>query len=374
MRTSKNNRLLRGTLAERRGAATCIAMLALLGTAVGCSEQKSAAAAPTRSSSAQPSEASVPSVLANVGDDKITIADVRARVGDELDQLQARYEQNRIKLISTTLNNILRDKILTDEAKKQGKTAEQLIAAEAGGSLEPNEVEIAAWYQANQDRVVGRTLDQLRTQIADYLRNERRAKAAEKLEARLNQERNVAIHLEPYRATLNNEGAPAVGPENAAVTFVEFSDFQCPFCSRFFPTLKQVEEKYKDRVRIVYRQYPIPSLHPYAFKAAEASLCAHEQGKFWQLHDAMFQDQNKLAIRDLKDKAARLGVDQKKFDGCLDSGKYTEKVQEDLRDGARAGVTGTPALFVNGVPIDGGAVGFDLVAKAIDKELARAKK
>jgi protein-disulfide isomerase len=127
-------------------------------------------------------------------------------------------------------------------------------------------------------------------------------------------------------------------------------------------------------VRIVYRQYPIPSLHPYAFKAAEASLCAHEQGKFWQLHDAMFQDQNKLAIRDLKDKAARLGVDQKKFDGCLDSGKYTEKVQEDLRDGARAGVTGTPALFVNGVPIDGGAVGFDLVAKALDKELARAKK
>jgi protein-disulfide isomerase len=194
------------------------------------------------------------------------------------------------------------------------------------------------------------------------------------LQARLNQEQKVTVNLEPYRVEIDNEGAPAIGPADAPVTLVEFSDFQCPFCGRFFPTLKRLEEKFGDSLRIVYRHYPIAKLHPNAMKAAEASLCAQDQGKFWDLHDLMFQEQNRLAVKDLKIKANRLGLDQKKFDTCLDSGRYAVRVQKDFDEAAKLGVTGTPALFLNGIPMEGGAVSYEVAVKAIEKELARVKR
>jgi len=361
------------TLLTRIARASLLVSSALSSGVAACSDQKAAAAQSQPPSAAATSD-DVPNVLATVGDEQITLADVRSVVGDNLDQMDARYRQGRYALIDKTLQEILRDRVLSAEAKKQGKTVDQLVAAEIGGPLEPTEIEVSTWYLQNKARVGTRSIDQLRPQIADYLRKERIKQATEKLDQRLNQERNVTIHLQPYRLTLNNQGAPAMGPANAQVTLVEFSDFQCPYCGQFFPTLKQIEQKYADKVRIVYRQYPLTSLHPNAFKAAEASLCANEQGKFWELHDVMFQEQAQLTVRELKQKAGRLGLDQKKFDSCLESGRFTERVQEDLREGARVGVTGTPALFVNGVQIEGGAVGFDVVAKALDKELARAQR
>jgi protein-disulfide isomerase len=375
METLQSNRLARLIGAgARRGTEKVMGCLMVAIALSGCSDQKTASAAPARTASAPSSEASIPEVLATIGDERITMQDIRARVGDDLDQLESRYRSGQHKLIESTLQDILRDRVLLTEAKKQGKTVDQLIAAEAGGSLEPSEIEISAWYQENQARTGGRALEQIRPQIADYLRKQRRKDATDKLDQRLNKERNVTVNLEPFRVTLDNDRAPAMGPADAKVTLVEFSDFQCPFCGRFFSTLKQVEDKYAGKVRIVYRQYPIPSLHANALKAAEASLCANEQGKFWELHDLMFQEQNLLTIKDLKTKAGRLGLDQKKFDSCLDTGHYAEQVQEDMKEGGRVGVTGTPALFVNGVPIDGGAVGLDVLSKAIDKELARSSR
>jgi protein-disulfide isomerase len=361
------------TLLTRIARASLLVSSALSSGVAACSDQK-AAAAQSQTPIAAATSDDLPNILATVGDEQITLADVRSVVGDNLDQMEARYRQGRYALIDKTLQEILRDRVLSAEAKKQGKTVDQLVEAEIGGPLEPTEVEVSSWYLQNKSRVGTRSIEQLRPQIVDYLRKERIKQATEKLDQRLNQERKVTIHLQPYRLVLNNEGAPVMGPSNARVTLVEFSDFQCPYCGRFFPTLKQIEQKYADKVRIVYRQYPITSLHPNAFKAAEASLCANEQGKFWELHDVMFQEQEQLTVRELKQKAGRLGLDQKKFDSCLDSGRFTERVQEDLREGARVGVTGTPALFVNGVQIEGGAVGFDVVAKALDKELARAQQ
>jgi protein-disulfide isomerase len=342
----------------------------------GCSSQKAASAAQTQgpNDAATPASGDLPNVLATIGDEEITMADVRARVGDNLDQMEARYRQTQYKLVNNTLQEILRERVLLAEAKRQGKTADQLVAAEIGGSLEPSEVDIAAWYQENPSRTGGRALEQIKPQIADYLRNERQKQAVAKLEARLNEERKVSVRLEPYRLHLNNAGAPSMGPENAPVTLVEFSDFDCPYCGRFHPTLKRLSEKFGDQLRIVYRQYPIINLHPNAFKAAEASLCANEQGKFWEMHDLMFQEQGRLSVAELKVKAGRIGLDQKRFDECLNTGRFTEQVQEDQKEGGRAGVTGTPALFVNGVIVEGGAVSLDVVAQAIEKELARTKR
>lgn len=346
------------------------ALLASSMAAGACSEQPVKAAQPT-APSAPAASADLPEVLATIGSEQITIADVRARAGGQLDQIEANYRRQRTRFVESMLQSMVRERTLMAEAEKQGKTVERMVLEEAGGSFEPNDVEIGAWYEDNRARVGGRTLEQARPQIVNMLSTQRRREATEKLEARLNRELDVKIHLEPYRVTLNNEGAPTAGKADAAVTLVEFSDFQCPFCARFVPTLKQIEANYGDRVKIVYRQYPIASLHPNAFKAAEASLCANEQGKFWQIHDLMFQEQAQLSVRELKVMANRLGMDQSKFDACLDSGRYAEQIQNDLAEGGRAGMTGTPALFVNGIEIPGGAVPYETVARAIDQELAR---
>jgi protein-disulfide isomerase len=153
------------------------------------------------------------------------------------------------------------------------------------------------------------------------------------------------------------------------VTIVEFSDFQCPYCSRLTPTLEQVMSKYGNKVRIVFRQFPLP-IHDKAAKAAEAALCANEQGKFWEMHDAMFKDQGGLAVDGLKTKAATLGLNAQSFNSCLDSGKETPAVQADLKAGQQAGVQGTPAMFVNGRFING-AQPYETIAGIIDDELKR---
>jgi protein-disulfide isomerase len=343
-----------------------------LGVTAGCTKESAAKSEPARSTVAAGADST--SVLATVGDEKITMADVRNRAGVELDQLETQYQLAKSRIVRTALDSILLDKTINAEAKRSGKSVDELIAAEAGSEgLTPTDAQVAAWYQANPNRTSGRSLEQLRPNIVELLRAERRRDAAHKLQARLSAERKVNVAYDPYRLQFDNAKAPSLGKSDAPVTLVEFSDFQCPFCQGAVPTIKQVEKKYGDKVRIVYRQFPLPNLHPFAIKAAEASLCANEQSKFWEMHDAMFADQKKLAVSDLKQTARSLGMDGKKFDACMDTGRYAEQVQNDQKEGQRAGVTGTPAIYLNGTPVDGGSVPFSVLEAAIEKELARAK-
>jgi protein-disulfide isomerase len=176
------------------------------------------------------------------------------------------------------------------------------------------------------------------------------------------QARTAPVPIEP------GDG-PSQGPADAPVTIVEFSDFQCPFCSRLYPTVEQVKSTYGDKVHLVFRQFPL-NFHQFAQKAAEASLCADEQGKFWEMHNAMFSKQDELAVDKLKEKAAGMGLKADQFNACLDGGKYAPKVAEDVKAGSEAGVSGTPALFINGRFISG-AVPYADIAKVIDDELQR---
>jgi len=138
------------------------------------------------------------------------------------------------------------------------------------------------------------------------------------------------------------------------------------------PTLKQVEDKYGDKVRVVFRDFPLVQIHKDAAKAAEAGECAHEQGKFWEMHDRLFADQSKLQVEALKQKATEIGLDAEKFNQCLDSSKYAAEVQKDVDEGARYGVTGTPAFFINGRML-GGAQPVEAFMQVIDEELARVQ-
>jgi protein-disulfide isomerase len=176
---------------------------------------------------------------------------------------------------------------------------------------------------------------------------------------------------------------PSWGPADAPVTVIEFSDFQCPFCSRFWnQTLPQIKQEYQDKVRFVYRDFPLSSIHPWAEKAAEAAECADDQDKFWEYHDLIFANQAALGqqlntegldgvLATFKSYAADLGLDTAPFNDCLDSGKYTSEVQKDLQDGQSYGVTGTPAFFINGQLVSG-AQPFANFKTVIDAALEEA--
>lgn len=172
------------------------------------------------------------------------------------------------------------------------------------------------------------------------------------------------------RASIEKGAVAAFGPETAKVTVVEFSDFQCPFCSRAANAVGEIKKKYKDKdVRFIFRQFPL-SFHKQAHLAAQASLAAAEQGKFWEYHDTLFDKQKELERDKLEEHAKSVGLDMAKFKQALDGETFKKAVDDDLALGKDVNVTGTPTMFVNGTrvanPTDTAAI-----STVIDKELAK---
>ncbi|MHB8875771.1 MAG: DsbA family protein [Myxococcaceae bacterium] len=163
--------------------------------------------------------------------------------------------------------------------------------------------------------------------------------------------------------------SPAKGPANAPVTIIAFSDFQCPFCSRVVPTLKQIEDTYKGKVKIAFKNQPLP-FHNNARPAAAASLAANEQGKFWEMHDKLFANQGALDRPSLEKYAQELGLDMGKFRQALDSNKFEAQIAADSQEGNRVGANGTPTFFINGRQLVG-AQPFDQFKAVIDDELQK---
>lgn len=159
------------------------------------------------------------------------------------------------------------------------------------------------------------------------------------------------------------------GSENAKVTLIEYSDFECPYCASHKGTIDQVLQNYGDKVRVIFRHYPL-SFHPEAEKAAEASECAAEQGKFWEMHDKIFAANNAgtMSVAKWKEEAKNLKLNTNKFNDCLDSGKYASNISDEAASGAAAGVEGTPATFVNGELVSG-ALPYDQFKQIIDSKL-----
>lgn len=157
-------------------------------------------------------------------------------------------------------------------------------------------------------------------------------------------------------ASIDND--PILGDKNAPVTLIEFSDYQCPFCGRFYrETLPKIKKDYieKGKVRYVFRDFPILSLHPQAQKGAEAAQCAGDQNQYWEMHDLLFENQRAMSIEDLKGYAKKLGLNMQSFKKCLDEEKYANEVRKDMQEGQTAGVQGTPS-FVLGITTKDGMI------------------
>ncbi|MDO8621823.1 MAG: DsbA family protein [bacterium] len=159
------------------------------------------------------------------------------------------------------------------------------------------------------------------------------------------------------------------GSKDAKVTIVEWSDFQCPFCSRFHPSVVRAVQEYPGKVRWIYRHFPLDSIHPNARPSAEASECAAEQGKFWEFADKLIERQPQLGPDLYKTLAKELGLNESKFNDCVSSRKYQQKVTDDEQAGLAVGVRGTPGSFVNGIEVPG-AVPYEQLKSYIDQALS----
>lgn len=170
------------------------------------------------------------------------------------------------------------------------------------------------------------------------------------------QGRAAPPNLTPENLTLSAGDNPSKGNQNAKLTLIEFSDYQCPFCGRYFrETLPQIEKDYINtgKLKYVLRDFPLESIHKNAFKAAEAANCAGEQGKYWEMHDRLFQNQNQLGAGELPKYAQAIGLNLSAFRECLDNGKQVAEIRKDMEDGQRAGVQGTPTFFLGVQEPDG---------------------
>ena len=271
------------------------------------------------------------------------------------------------------LNTMIADRVLAIEAARDQKTKQELIQSEVDSDLpHPSDQVVQSYYEFNKSQFPGPRAQALE-KVRNYLFDRTRRNTYDSSIRTLSKQYSVKTFLEPPRQQIPTTGVPAKGPATAPVTLIEFSDFECPYCGNMEPVLKQVEKNYGDKVRFVYRQFPLPWVHPYALKAAEASLCANEQNRFWEYHDALFANQRDLTVESLKKRAADLKLDTAQFNTCLDSGKEAAAISKDVAAGHQAGVDGTPTLFINGRMMYGTQAYADIKA-AIDEELQKKAK
>jgi protein-disulfide isomerase len=275
------------------------------------------------------------------------------------------------KVTSEALNKLIRKKLVEAQAKKKGLTAEELLKQEVDSKIaDPSDDEAKGYYLAVKS---GTTLpfDEIKSQVKQLLKNSEIQQAREKYADSLRDKAEVSILLQPPSVQVAYDQARVKGDPKAPVTIVEFSDFQCPFCKKSEATLKDLLKKYDGRIKLAYLDFPLREIHPQAEPAAAAARCAGEQGKYWEYHDALFEDQSKLDKAGLAERANRLKLDQRKFDACLASGKFKDKIEADLQEGTKAGVAGTPGFFIDGVFLSGTQPEAEF-EKAINTALANA--
>jgi protein-disulfide isomerase len=300
--------------------------------------------------------AQVPSnPAAIVNGEPITEAELNKAAAAELAKLdtmrfssEAALNKTKLEILHKTLNGLIQNKLLAAEAAKRSQKVEELINVEIESNvIKPSDDDLKEFYELNKAQIPI-PLEQAKPQLRDFIIEQQRSQYRNMLLRSLTKTYGVKVLIEPLRVEVASAGFPSHGPANAPITIVEFADFECPHCGRMFPILKEIEKNYADKIRVVYRQFPLSHIHPNAQKAAEASLCANAQQRFWEFHESLFTNQKELSVAALKKRAVDLKLDTAAFNTCLDSGAQAAAVAKDFEDGDKAGVGGTPTLFVNG--------------------------
>jgi protein-disulfide isomerase len=279
-------------------------------------------------------------VVASVGGASLTMADLQQQEGGKLLQAGYQYYLNERKAIEELIDN----RLLADEAHKRNISLDQLLNTEVYKDVkDPTEDQLEVYYEGLDTQ---QPYDSVRADVLQHLRELRRTKARAAFVENLRKQANIHVLLTPPSADVNITKAYTKGSQEAPVVFVEFADYECPYCQKVNPQIQQLKKDYGDKIAIVFKDFPLP-MHHSAEKAAEAARCAGEQGKFWEYHDVLFYSRQ-TEVDALKEHARVLKLNGDAFDNCLDSGSQAKAVKQDLEEAKDLGLTGTPSFFVNG--------------------------
>ena len=309
----------------------------------------------------------LPAVVATVQGQPIAAEDLTNALRGELLRLQIQRHQ----LLREKLDELIAHKIFSLEAAQRGVSVQQFVHDEISAKIQtvtPEQVQ--AFYEANKNRIK-QPLEKVSEQITSYLQQQAQDQRRQSLLKELRSRYPVTVALRAPTVEIATEGEPSLGPANAPVTIVEFSDFQCPYCRQAQGTLKQLMAAYEGKIKLVFRDFPLRNIHPQAQKAAEAAQCAAEQQKFWPYHDKLFASTN-FQMDELKKFAQELELNMEQFTSCLDSSKYAAGVDADMQAGQQAGVNATPTFFVNGYPLSG-AASYERFKELVDAALEQAQ-
>lgn len=299
-------------------------------------------------------------VVARVGGDNLTLADLQRKEEGKLLQAEYQYYLNERK----ALEDLIDTQLLADEARRRNISLDQLLNTEVyKGVKDPTEDQLEVYYEGLDTQ---EPYEAVRNDVLEHIRDLRRTKARAAFLENLRKQANISVLLMPPSADLDLAHAYTRGSQDAPVVFVEFADYECPYCQRVNPQIQQLKKDYGDKIAIVYKDFPLP-MHHSAEKAAEAARCAGEQGKFWEYHDVLFYSKE-LDVSALKEHARVLKLDGDKFDECLDSGSEATAVKKDLDEGKDLGLTGTPSFFVNG-HFFSGVIDYGTLKDMVDQQL-----
>jgi protein-disulfide isomerase len=283
-------------------------------------------------------------VLAVVNGENITSGDVEDSLKALIFDVQEQVYNVRKNELELTIN----DTLLTQEAQKRKITTNALFDTE----VKPKQVteeQARLFFEQNKERISG-DFAQTKDSIITYLQQIEVRAAERAFVEKLRAAASIQVFLKAPESpvfSISTKDQPSLGADNAAVTIIAFTDYQCPSCASMHPALERVVKENAGKVRLVTRDFPL-SQHAEAFKAAEAAEAAREQGKYWEYIAVLMRNQSSLGVEKLKSFASELGLDRSRFDAALDSGKFVEMVQRDVEDGMKLGLTGTPSLFING--------------------------
>ncbi len=307
-------------------------------------------------------------VLGVLNGEELTLHDLTDRDISQLAQLRTDYYTETHALLEQGTVRAAREQLLLAAAAEKGLTLNQYYTQEIG-LPEVSDEELQYVYNQNRQQLGGRPLEEIATDLRRQIANQKMARNIELEGNRLLREADWDLTVPAYRVAIETEGHATLGPDSAPVELVVFSCFECPFCRRFDASINRLreDEALASQVRLVFRHFPLRNMHPMAQKAHEASVCAEDQGKFWEYHDALWADDN-ISLDGLEQHARLVGLDTEEFAQCLNSGSSYERVQTDLEAALALGQTGTPAVFVNGRYI-GGAVSFEQLTAEVEREI-----
>lgn len=307
-------------------------------------------------------------VLVTVGGRPVT----EGGISERLKPIVYKLRLNSYQLAKQALDVTINDLLLLAEATRRNVPPEEIVRKEISEKIRtPTEAEIAKFYAENKARIP-EELAAVSNQIGSYLQEQDRERLEKELSTRLRAGADIRVLISAPPLPLQSISAdddPVRGNATAAVTIVEFTDFQCPACAAMQPIIDEVMKTYGTRVKLVVRDFPL-AMHANARKAAEAANAANAQGKFFEYTDLLFKRQDALDVASLKKYATELGLNRVQFDAALDSGKYAGEIRHDIDDGQLYGIDSTPALFVNGMAVT--EMSSEALRAAIERALAGA--